>query len=789
MPIRLSGMVSGMDTEAMVKELMAAHSIKKTKIEQKKTKLDWKQEKWADLNTKLYKLYTEQVSKLRLAGNYATKKVTSSNENIVTATSSTSAGSGSHTIAVKELASAQYLTGKAMEGLTSKSKLLELKYKDADGNEKAYFEKGTVIKVGAGKTEKTLEVTENTTVNDFVNLMKDAGLNASFDEKRGMFFISGKSSGKENAFTIETYKMDASLNGNLQDATKALTDLGLSNKQVSDYRALLEDLETKTKAYAEAKDKVSAGKAVEEAKAKLTTMEESFYKTAYNTTAKKEIIDERLNALKEAQENGTGTEEVKKAYEEIENAVEKSFYKVNEDGSREGLLDSVKDAIEADFRRQATEEANKIFAQNPDKIPTEQEIKDTIDAEYEKIWKSYGVKDGEAENVSEDAAIEKKVAELYNEALNSAVKNTANSYADTEEGKKLVEERAEAIENGSAAGKAEIDAKIKAAQEGYATAVKAYNDGFANATSGEKVNGRLAGLGLADVSLVDGKVKVDTSGGIQFTEARDAEIVLDGATLTGSSNSIEVGGVTYDLKGKTKEDETVTMNVTNNTQATFDMVKNFVTEYNKILLEMNTLYGAKSSKGYEPLTDEEREAMSDKQIELWENKIKDSLLRRDSTLDGLMTAMRSSLQTSVTVNGKSYSLGSFGIETGDYTEKGLLHIHGDADDPVYADKSNKLMKMLSENPEDVAAALSQITGKLYNTLQDKMKTSPVSSALTFYNDKEMKKQSTEYSKRISTWEVRLQEMETKYFNQFSAMEKAMAKLQSQSNYLGNLMGN
>ena len=83
MQIRLSGMISGLDTDAIVKELMSAQSMKKTKIEQKKTKAEWKQDKWKELNTKLYALYTEQVGKLKLQSSYMTKKVTSSNSSAV----------------------------------------------------------------------------------------------------------------------------------------------------------------------------------------------------------------------------------------------------------------------------------------------------------------------------------------------------------------------------------------------------------------------------------------------------------------------------------------------------------------------------------------------------------------------------------------------------------------------------------------------------------------------------------------------------------------------------------
>ena len=80
MAIRMSGMISGLDTDAIIKDLMSAQATKKTSVEQKKEKLDWKKEKWEEMNTKLYSLYTEKLSGLKLQGSYMAKKVTSSDE-------------------------------------------------------------------------------------------------------------------------------------------------------------------------------------------------------------------------------------------------------------------------------------------------------------------------------------------------------------------------------------------------------------------------------------------------------------------------------------------------------------------------------------------------------------------------------------------------------------------------------------------------------------------------------------------------------------------------------------
>ncbi|MDE6635165.1 MAG: hypothetical protein K2K09_00985, partial [Lachnospiraceae bacterium] len=62
MGMRMSGLFSGMDTDSIVSQLMEAKSIKKTRVENQKTKLEWTQDKRKDLNTKLYALYPAKES-------------------------------------------------------------------------------------------------------------------------------------------------------------------------------------------------------------------------------------------------------------------------------------------------------------------------------------------------------------------------------------------------------------------------------------------------------------------------------------------------------------------------------------------------------------------------------------------------------------------------------------------------------------------------------------------------------------------------------------------------------
>lgn len=510
MPVRLSGLVSGMDTETLIKEMVDAQKLKNKRVEDKQTLLTWKQEKWKELNTKLYKLYSEDLSKMRLQGSYNTKKITTSNDSLVSVTADNTAPEGTHALTIKSLAKSQFLTGGRIaldkEGQsinpTSSTKLADLGVTE-----------GTVIRMGIAGKVKTLKVTADTTIQNFVDTAKKAGMNASFDANQDRLFLSSSLSGTDNSF-----------------------QLSATNSVGADANALLGKL---------------------------------------------------------------------------------------------GL-----DALNAD---------------------------------------------------------------------------------------------------------------------------------------GTKVNP------ASTTSVV--------------AAATDSEVIYNGASIKNSSNLISVNGLKLTLKGS-DENQTINLNVTKDTQSAYDMVKKFIKNYNEVLKEINTLYYAASAKGYDPLTDEEKEAMTEDQVTKWETKIKDSILRKDTTLSSLADVMRSTMMSNIEIDGKKYALSNYGIHTSkDYTEKGLLHISGDAEDTVYALEDDKLRKALEEDPDQVIEVLSGISKKLYDEMYDKMKSIPnVRSALTFYNDKLMVEEQRKYKKQIDLQEKKLIELENKYYKQFSEMEKAMSKMQSQGNQLAAMLG-
>lgn len=290
---------------------------------------------------------------------------------------------------------------------------------------------------------------------------------------------------------------------------------------------------------------------------------------------------------------------------------------------------------------------------------------------------------------------------------------------------------------------------------------------------------------------------------------RDAVIVLNGVKYTNTTNDFAINGLNISVNGVTDDvadpdsdaclsglnDSTaVSINTTTDSQEIYDTVKDFLTEYNNIINEITKLYNADSAGSYEPLTDDEKDKMSDTEIEKWETKIKDSLLRRDNSLSSVMNAMMTSMSQSIEINGKSYSLSSFGIQTLGFlnaaeNEQNAYHINGDEDDENTSGKEDKLMAAITSDPDTVIEFMKQLTTNLYKSIDDQMQSNDLRSRYKIYNDKEMDKQYTNLTKTIKEWESKVSDKEDYYYKQFSNMETALAKLQSQTSSISSMLGN
>ena len=284
--------------------------------------------------------------------------------------------------------------------------------------------------------------------------------------------------------------------------------------------------------------------------------------------------------------------------------------------------------------------------------------------------------------------------------------------------------------------------------------------------------------------------------GLYNTEAvkidgADAEIKLNGATFTSNSNNFSINGLTITAKEVT----TSVVNLVTDTDvdAVYNNIKDFFKQYNEIINEMDSLYNADSAKGYEPLTDEEKEALSEKEVEKWEEKIKKSLLRRDTTLNSVASMLKSTMLSTYEINGKTMSLASLGIKTGNYftmkdNEKNAFHIDGDPDDSTSANNDDKLKAAIAADPESVSEFFTNLANDLYSKLGERMKSTTLSSAFTVYNDKQMNTEMSQYDAQIKKWEKYVSDQEEFWYKKFTAMEKALAQLQSSTSALSGLFG-
>lgn len=275
-------------------------------------------------------------------------------------------------------------------------------------------------------------------------------------------------------------------------------------------------------------------------------------------------------------------------------------------------------------------------------------------------------------------------------------------------------------------------------------------------------------------------------------DGKDAKIELNDATFTSNKNVFDINGLTITCKAETAGPVTITTQ--DDTEGIYDIVKNFIKEYNAVINELDKLYNADAAKGYEPLTDEEKEEMSESEIEKWESKIKDSLLKGDSTVSNIANSLKGIMISGVSVGGEQMYLSDFGIATLGYyraadNERNAYHIDGDSDDASTSGNTDKLKAMIASDPGKVADFFSQLSQKLYSKLGELSKSvEGYSSFNSFYADKKMKEDYNDYTSKIKNLEKKLTDYEDQWYAKFAAMETAMAKMQSNVSAVTSLLG-
>lgn len=651
MAMRLTGLMSGMDTESIISQLVEARRTKVDTTKKAQVKLEWKQDAWKELNKKIKNLQSKYISNMRFQSSFAKKTTKVSNSNAVSVFTSGDAPIGNQTLRVTALAKSGYLTGGVVEAKDAEGKDINptalTKMSALGFSGEGSFD----VELGSGKTT-SIKVTEDSTISDVLTQLKNAGLNASFDANNKRLFINSKTTGSAADFTITA---------STADGKDALAKLGLQtadyyksmSKDIADYESDIEAaVNNKVKTYADRHNALTS---------KLSRLDElsNKYSSVDIEERRKELADQ-LAATGEDDDTTAIKEEMKE-------------------------LDELK-TLEADKTKMEQEVAD-----------IENMVSFSTDAEGLPV---YQAKDALKDSVR--AAYQARIDQAADRANNEAIVAT----------------------------------------------------------------------------------KIDGA---------DAEIYLNNVRFTNKDNSFKINGLTITAQEVTGDKE-VTLSTEQDTDGIYDMVKNFLKEYNAVINEMDKLYNAASAKGFEPLTDEEKDAMSESEAEKYEQKIKDSLLRRDDNLNTVSSALKSIMSGGIQVKGKTMYLQDFGIDNLGYfnaaeNEKNAYHIDGDEDDDMTSGKENKLKQMISSDPDTVINFFSGLSQSLYSKM-DKLSAS-VDGYRTFgsfYDDKKMDSDYKDYTSKITELEKKLNDYEDKWYKKFSKMETAMAKMQSNMSAVAGLIG-
>ena len=251
-------------------------------------------------------------------------------------------------------------------------------------------------------------------------------------------------------------------------------------------------------------------------------------------------------------------------------------------------------------------------------------------------------------------------------------------------------------------------------------------------------------------------------------------------TLENQSNSFTVDGITYNVKGVSSEK--VSMTSTQNTQNTIDKMKEFINEYNEMMDNIYTLVTEKKDNDYPPLTEAQKEEMSEEEIEKWEKKAKVGVLRNDSELRRFMDDIKSALLGEV--EGLGITLSDIGIEAdSDYNKPGQLVLNEDKFKSALEENGDLVYKAVTSKFEKIKTITYNYSGTSSSVFAKKAGIEKTASAVNNLFSEQIKKQE-EYIKKLTN---KMLDKQESLYAKFASLESSMNSLNSQMNYLISTM--
>lgn len=321
-------------------------------------------------------------------------------------------------------------------------------------------------------------------------------------------------------------------------------------------------------------------------------------------------------------------------------------------------------------------------------------------------------------------------------------------------------------------------------------------------------------------------IRIDETGGTFFAaiginasnpvseQGVDAMAEIDGIAITRSTNTFTVNGLEYTLRQQhTTEQIGETISVEQDVDKVFNSIKLFVDEYNKLIDSFSTKLSEKYDRDYQPLSDDEKEAMSEDDVKKWEDKAKTGLLRNDSILQKLQSDMRMAMASAI--EGVGISLSSIGISSKSYQDKGKLTIDEAKLKKAIREKPDEVKNLFIKQSEDVPSYTRSLTSTEKSTRYQQQGllyriSDLVEDHISILRNNDGRKgillekagmkgdaselrsslaqDITNYNEKISEMLDKLAKKEDNYYKQFSQLETYMNKMNSQMEWLTSQLG-
>ncbi len=270
---------------------------------------------------------------------------------------------------------------------------------------------------------------------------------------------------------------------------------------------------------------------------------------------------------------------------------------------------------------------------------------------------------------------------------------------------------------------------------------------------------------------------------------QNARIVLNNTIVEKSTNGFTINGMRFNIQEAMAAGQTATFRIENDPDAAVDSIKKYVELYNETIDLINGKLSEERYRKFPPLTEEQKKDMSENDIKLWEEKAKSGLLRSDPLLDRIVRDLRYAVSSPVVGLPKEMnSLSAIGITTGDWREKGKLHINEDKLRDAIAKDPDAVMRLFNASGENFSS--QGVANRMYDILKDGVADITEKAGggeFEKVDNSILGKQIRNMDDRIADLEDRLLRTEERYWQKFIAMEQAIQYANQQSLWLASQM--